>query len=144
MAKIKEVYGSDAYYPFISYCENHGFIEMTDLPKCEFHKLQGESDISASLVSRIKTIYVLYCKQHAAEFRPIKKAMPKPLKSLVPDAELEGELEVFFQSNADKLIHIADISKAVSKKVKRSDILRILGSASWCKAVDDTTFFYSS
>jgi hypothetical protein len=144
MAKIKEIYGNDAYYPFIVYCENHGFIEMTDLPKCEFHKLQGESEISASLVSRIKTIYMMYCKQHVAEFRPIQKAKPKPSKSLVPDAEIEGELEVYFLSNADKLLHISDIAKAVGKKVKRSDILRILGCAPWCKAVDDTTFFYSS
>ena len=144
MAKIKEIYGKDAYYPFILYCENHGYSDMTDLPKCEFHKLQGEPEISQSLLSRIKTIYILYCKQHAAEFMPIKRAAPKPSKSSVPDAEIEGELEVYFQSNSDKLIHISDISKAIGKKVKRSDIIRILESAPWCKAVDDTTFFYSN
>lgn len=142
MAKIEEIYGNDAYYPFIVYCENHGFTEMTDLPRCEFHKLIGEPEITPSLLSRIKTIYVMYCKQHPAEFRPVKKAAAKPSKSLIPDAEVEGELEVFFQSNSDRLLHISDITKAVSKKLKRSDIVRILGAAPWCKAVDDTTYFY--
>lgn len=143
MANIKEIYSNDDYYPFISYCESHGYTDMADLTKCEFHKLRSESDVSAGLLSKIKMIYILYCKQHPAEFRVVKKAMSRPVKGAVPDGEIEKELQTYFQDNCDKLIHISDISKSVGKKVKRSDIVRVLNQVPWCKAVDDTTFFYS-
>lgn len=143
MAKIKEVYSNDVYYPFIVYCESHGYMEMTDLVKCRFQDLQNESDIPSILASRIKTIYVLYCKQHTSEFIPAIKMASKPSKSVVPEAEMEQKLLSYFQANADKLIHITEIVKALGKKVKRQEVIQVLEKMPWCKAVDDTTFFYS-
>ena len=143
MAKIKEIYSNDNYYPFTLYCENHGYIDMVDLAKCEFHKLRSEADVSPVLLSRIKTIFILYCKQHPAEFKTLRRAAPKSIKESLYDEEIEKQLELYFQDNSDKLIHITDISKIISKKVKRTDIIKILSNASWCKSVDDTTFFYS-
>jgi hypothetical protein len=143
MAKINEIYRNDDYYPFTVYCEEHGFIEMADLMKCEFHKLRSESEISPVLVSKIKTIYILYSKQHPAEFRTGKPSAPKPAKSPLFDEQLENQLKLYFKDNSDKLIHITDVSKSIGQKVKRNDIVRILSQALWCKMVDDTTFFYS-
>lgn len=142
MAKIKDIYSNDDYYPFVSYCENHGYSDMTDLVKCQFQNLRNEPDISARLLSKIKTVYVLYGRSHSAEFIQGKKVASKSVKRPLPDAEIEKELELYFQNNSDKLIHIADISKSIGKKVKRNNILRILEQVSWCKAVDNTTFFY--
>ncbi len=144
MEKIKDIYSNDDYYPFISYCDSHGYSDMSDLTKCEFHKLRSESDISPSLLSKIKIIYVSYCRKHSDEFTPVKKTASKSVKSTMSDEEIEKQLEIYFKENSDKLIHITDISKAIGKKVKRTDIIRVLNSASWCKAVDDTTFFYSN
>lgn len=143
MAKIIDVYSNDAYYPFTQYCENRGYMEMSDLVKCRFYDLQNESDISPTLASRIKTIYVLYCKQHPNEFITAKKTTSKPAKGSMSEAEMEQMLLLYFQKNADKLIHITDIVKSLGKKVKRQDVLQVLENAAWCKAVDASTFFYS-
>lgn len=147
MAKIKEIYSSDDYYPFVLYCESRGFEDMTDLMKLQFHNLRDEPDISPRLLSKIKTVYVMYSKAHAAEFVPGVKAAQKAAKKTAsgsfPSAEVEKELETYFQENADKLLHISDIAKCVGKKAKRSDILKILEQVPWCKAVDSTTFFYA-
>jgi hypothetical protein len=143
MAKIKEVYRNDDYYPFTLYCEEHGYLEMSDLLKCEFHKLRSESDISPGLLSKIKTIFIFYSKQHPAEFVTAKKSAQKSAKSSLIDDQLENQLKLYFQNNSDKLIHITDVTKSIGQKVKRVDIIRILGQAAWCKTVDDTTFFYS-
>jgi hypothetical protein len=145
MAEIRTIYSNDDYYPFILYCENHGYVEMADLTKCEFNKVQCESDVSPSLLSKIKMIYILYCKKHPTEFIAAKKAASvKPVKSVQVDEETERQLKLYFESNSDKLIHISDITKSIGKKVKRSEIVRILSQTSWCKAVDETTFFYSN
>lgn len=147
MAKIKEIYSSDDYYPFVLYCENHGLEDMADLMKLQFHNLRNEPDISPRLLSKIKTVYVMYSKVHAAEFIPGKKAAQKAAQrsagNSIPAVDIEKELEIYFQNNADKLLHITDISKSVGKKAKRTDILKILEQAPWCKAVDSTTFFYA-
>ncbi len=147
MAKIKEIYSNDDYYPFVLYCENHGFEDMTDLMKLQFHNLRNEPDISPRLLSKIKTVYVMYSKAHAAVFVPGVKAAQKAVKKAAaastPPVEIEKELEAYFQQNCDKLLHITDIAKTIGKKAKRNDILKILEQASWCKAVDNTTFFYA-
>lgn len=142
MAEIKEVFTNDEYYPFVSYCEEHGYQEMTDLMRFPFHELKGDADIPPKLVSKIKTIFVLYSRMHSAEFASVKKPVRRAVSQPAPEQELEAELEVYFQSNADRLVRIADVSKSLSKKVKRADLLKILEQAPWCKAVDATTFFY--
>ncbi len=144
MAKIKDVYSNDDYYPFILYCENHGYEEMTDLMKCQFQNLRYESEIPPRLLSKIKTLYVLYCKAHSSEFIQGIKTAQKTAGKAAPDAAIENELELYFQKNADKLIHITDITKSIGKKAKRNDILKILEAVPWCKAVDSTTYFYAS
>lgn len=143
MAKIKDVYKNDNYYPFTSYCEDHGYDDMKDLAKFEFSKLQSESDFSPVLLSKIKTIYVLYCKQHFKEFVSMKKPAPKQENDSSYNAELEQQLKTYFQANEDKLIRIADVAKAIAIKAKRADIIKVLDEAPWCKTVDEATFFYS-
>lgn len=143
MAKIKDVFSNDEYYPFVLICEQQGYEEMSDLTKFPFHELRGEADISPRILSKIKTIFVTYSRAHAGEFisgkRPARKAAP----AAAPEAEIEQELEIYFQNNADRLVKIADISKSLGKKVKRGDLLGILERVPWCKSVDATTFFYS-
>lgn len=143
MAKIKEIYSNDDYYPFLAFCESRGMEEMKDLARCPFHKLRAEAEISALQLSKIKAIFVTYCRTHTSEFLLEKKASPRPAAKVVPDAEIEQELECFFQAHANKLIRITEITKATSKKVKRTDVVKILQKAPWCKEVDDTTYFYS-
>ncbi len=143
MAKIKEIFSNDDYYPFLLFCESHGYEDMADLAKCQFQKLRSEADIPPLLVSKIKIIFVSYCRAHAAEFTTVKKSAGKPTKSGLAQEEIQKELETYFQNNADKLIHITDISKFIGKKIKRGELLKILEQAPWCKAVDSTTFFYS-
>ncbi|HEX2985597.1 MAG TPA: hypothetical protein VHO71_02160 [Caproiciproducens sp.] len=143
MAKIKDIYKNDEYGSFLYFCEEHGYFDMTDLAGCQFQDLRLEADITPSILSKIKTTFLLYCKTHPREFSPRGAAVRKPGKSTVPEAEIEEELEAFFAGNANKLIKITEISKSVGKKAKRSDLLRILEHAPWCKAVDSTTFFYS-
>ncbi len=150
MDEIKAVYSNDIYYPFVEYCESQGYRVMTDLARCPFHKLASESDITPSLVSRVKTIFLMYCKKHPEALRAAAKpaasapAKKKTASAAAPAGDILGELEPIFQKNCDKLIHIAEISKAIGKKYKRADILSALQKADWCKIVDDTTFFYSA
>lgn len=143
MAKIKDIYSNDSYYPFLLFCESHGLSEMKDLAKCPFHKLRSEADVSALLLSKIKAIFISYCRTHTSEFLISKKPAAKPVKKAIPDSEIESELQSYFESNADKLLHITDITKFIGKKSKRSDVVRILAQAPWCKEVDSTTYFYS-
>ena len=143
MEKIKDIYTNDDYYPFILYCDNHGYTDMSDLTKCEFRKLQSESDITPRLLSKIKIIYVSYCKKHSDEFTAVKKPV-QSAKSSQAGQEIQKQLELYFQKNEGKLIHITDVLKEVGKKYKRNDIIKMLNEASWCKAVDDTTFFYTT
>lgn len=143
MAKIKEIYSNNDYYPFIAFCESRGLEEMKDLARCPFHRLRAEAELSTLQVSKIKAIFVSYCRTHTSEFLLQKRPAPKPAANAVPEFQVEQELERFFQANADRLLHITEITKATNKKVKRTDVVKILEKAPWCKAVDDTTFFYS-
>lgn len=129
---------------FIAYCDSHGYSDMSDLTKCEFHKLRNQLEISPRLLSKIKIIYVSYCKKHTDQFLAVKKTASQSAKSSLADQEIEKQLELYFQNNTGKLIHITDISKEIGKKVKRIDVIKILNRAPWCKSVDDTTFFYSN
>ena len=73
MAKIREIYTSDAYYPFLCYCESHGYEEMHDLVRCPFARLKDEPDITASLSSRIRVTFLAYLKAHPEDFLLEKK-----------------------------------------------------------------------
>ena len=73
MAKIRDVYTSDAYYPFLCYCESRGYEEMHDLVRCPFSRLKEEPDITPALVSRIRVTYLAYLKAHPEEFLLEKK-----------------------------------------------------------------------
>lgn len=140
MDEIKQIYCGDSYDAFLRYCELHNYKQMRDLAGCSFEELPELIHISPSLLSRIKTICILYFKKHpeCLKHPKHKKAAPSP----VPD-DLDDRLLVIFQQNADKLIHISEITKALGKGVKRNDIIQALEHLSWCKIVDNTTFFYS-
>lgn len=143
MAKIKEVFSSDEYYPFVLICESRGYEEMADLIRFPFHDLKNEADISPRLLSKIKMIFVSYSRKNASEFVTGKKPVRRTSKPAVSQEALEQELEIYFQNNADRLVKITEISKSLSQKVKRSDLTDALERAPWCKAVDAVTFFYS-
>ncbi len=145
MAKINEIYTSNAYYPFLCYCESHGYAEMRDLIRCPFSKLKEEPDMTPALVSRIHITFLAYLKAHPQEFLLEKrKAAAAAARTPKPALEeAESQLERFFQQNASRLIHISEAAKAVTgQKVKRADLAALLEKASWCKAVDGTTYFY--
>ena len=145
MAKIREVYTSDAYYPFLCYCESRGYEEMHDLVRCPFAKLTEEPDITPSLVSRIRLTYLAYLKAHPEEFLLEKKklaaaAARAPKTGLDEAAEA---LQAFFRANADRLIHISEAVKAIApRKLRRADVAAILEKADWCRLVDNSTYFY--
>ncbi len=143
MAKIKDVYSNDEYYPFLLICEKHGCEEMADLQRFPFQELRGEPDLPPRVQSMIKAIFVTYGRTHTAEFSARKKPVRKAVQPAVKEAEIEQELEIYFESNADRLVKITDISKSLSQKVKRCDLLKILERMPCCKAVDAVTFFYS-
>lgn len=145
MAKIREIYTSDAYYPFLCYCESHGYEEMHDLVRCPFSKLKDEPDITPSLVSRIRVTYLAYLKAHPEDFLLEKKkavaaAARAPKEGLDEAAEV---LQAFFRENADRLIHISEAVKTIApRKLRRADVAAILEKADWCRLVDNYTYFY--
>lgn len=57
--------------------------------------------------------------------------------------DLKDRLLVVFQQNANQLIRISDITKAIGKGAKRSDIIHVLEHQKWCRIVDNNTFFYA-
>ncbi len=145
MAKIRDIYTSDAYYPFLCYCESHGYEEMHDLVRCPFAKLKDEPDITMSLISRIRVTYLAYLKAHPEEFLLEKKkvvaaAARAPKTGL---DEVEEKLRLFFRENADRLIHVSEAVKAIApQKLRRVDVAAILDKADWCRLVDNSTYFY--
>lgn len=141
MDEIKQIYLTDTYSDFLRYCDLHNYRQMRDLRACPFDELPDLIGISPALLSRIKMIYVLYQKNHPECFAAAKAKTAKP-KAAVPD-DLSDRLLVVFQQNANKLIHISEITKALGKGIKRSDIISVLERQPWCKIVDNTTFFYS-
>ena len=116
MAKIRDIYTSDAYYPFLCYCESHGYEEMHDLVRCPFAKLKDEPDITMSLISRIRVTYLAYLKAHPEEFLLEKKkvvaAAARAPKTGLDEAE--EKLRLFFRENADRLIHVSEAVKAIA------------------------------
>lgn len=145
MAKIRDVYTSDAYYPFLCYCESRGYEEMHDLVRCPFSRLKEEPDITPALVSRIRVTYLAYLKAHPEEFLLEKKkavaaAARAPKTGL---EEAEEKLRTFFRENADRLIHVSETVKAIApQKLRRADVAAILDKADWCRLVDNSTYFY--
>ena len=145
MAKIRDIYTSDAYYPFLCYCESHGYEEMHDLVRCPFAKLKDEPDITMSLISRIRVTYLAYLKAHPEEFLLEKKkvvaAAARAPKTGLDEAE--EKLRLFFRENADRLIHVSEAVKAIApQKLRRVDVAAILAKADWCRLVDNSTYFY--
>lgn len=88
MAKIREIYTSDAYYPFLCYCESHGYEEMHDLVRCPFARLKDEPDITASLSSRIRVTFLAYLKAHPRIFC-LKRRKPPPRLRARPKQDLK-------------------------------------------------------
>lgn len=139
MDEIKEIYSNDSYSTFLSYCERHQYKLMRDLINCRFEELPEIIDITPSLLNRIKTIFVLYLKKHP---ECLVKAKSTKEKSTRPMDDLSDQLLEVFKQNANKLIHISEITKAVGKSVKRNDIITVLEHQKWCRIVDSTTFFF--
>ncbi|WP_411678327.1 hypothetical protein [Caproicibacter sp.] len=140
MDEIKQIYCGDSYTAFLSYCDLHGFKRMRDLMGCRFEELPELIHLSPMLLSRIKAICVLYFKKHP---ECLVGAKTKTKASSANTEDLADRLLVVFQQNANKLIHISDISKAIGKGVRRNDIIHVLEHQTWCKIVDNTTFFYA-
>lgn len=142
MDNIEDIYSNDVYYPFILYCQEHNYQTMQDLRRCRFEALANAPGITAGLLMRIKTLFAAYCKKHPDVLmgKPVA-ARPRVRQESTPPAELEAKLEEYFKSHTDSLIRVADVCKELS--LKRGDVAKALERASWCKAVDSTTFFYS-
>ena len=140
MDEIKQIYFADGYSDFLRYCELHNFRLMRDLQRCPFDELPALTGISPAVLSRIRTIYLLYFKNHPECAVTAKKSAAKP-KSGANLEELRDRLLVYFQQNADRLIRISEITKSLGKSARRSDIVRILERQNWCRIVDGSTFF---
>ena len=138
MDEIKQIYSGDSYAAFVDYCERHHFRQMRDLKNCRFEGLTERINITPALLSRIKSIFVLYLKKYPE----CPAAKPAQAKAAPLTDVLRQQLLAVFQQNANKLIHITDITKVVGKSVKRSDIVEALAQQPWCRVVDHTTFFY--
>lgn len=130
---INEVFNTEHYAPFVRFCQSRGMVTMADLVHCPFEQLENEPDIGPGLAMRIKNIVALYRRNHPEEFTLHKKKPPQ-------DAALVNRLQTFFKENPNRILHIAAISKAVG--ARRADILPILTSASWCRSVDHTSFYF--
>ena len=138
MDEIEQIYSGEIYRPFLLYCERHHYKTMTDLARCRFDQLAASEGLQPRLVSRIKTMFLMYVKQHTEAFlidRRVSRPATTPQKA---------QLEAFFKQNPDRLIRMPEVTKALGGKVKRSEVLDILERSDWCKVVDGTTFFYSS
>ncbi|MBW7572149.1 hypothetical protein [Caproiciproducens faecalis] len=144
MDEIKEIFCGDSYNPFLDYCELHNYKQMSDLINCRFEELPELIGISSILLSRIKAICILYFKKHPECRTLLRSSKAKTKAKTAPKTDdLPDRLLVVFQQNANKLIHISEITKDLGKGVKRNDIIHVLEHQSWCKIVDGSTFFYS-
>ena len=146
MDEIEQIYSGEIYRPFLLYCERHHYKTMTDLARCRFDQLAASEGLQPRLVSRIKTMFLMYVKQHTEAFlidRRVSRPATTPQKAQ-GSSNLEGQLEAFFKQNPDRLIRMPEVTKALGGKVKRSEVLDILERSDWCKVVDGPTFFYSS
>ena len=57
---IREVFNTEHYIKFVSFCENRNLFYMTDLIRCPFDQLSEE--LGTSAVLRIKSMIALYAK----------------------------------------------------------------------------------
>ncbi|MEM1484576.1 hypothetical protein V6615_06805 [Oscillospiraceae bacterium PP1C4] len=146
MSDITEVYSKETYLPFIRYCQQHQYKTMADLEKCPFHLLSGEPGFSTLLVSRIKSVYISFCKtlpkESAAAVKAENYRRPQTSKAMT-EPELVIFLRKYFEENCEKLITLNDAAKAVEGRAKRTDISKILQQVIWCRPVDKATFFYA-
>lgn len=147
MSKITEVYAGESYLPFIEYCEQHHYQNMSDLMRCPFSLLTRFPGISPVLASRVKVLYAGYCKAHPEEFPQKPAAVTPPAasprgKSGMSELELATALKEFFEANSERLITVAEAAKQVSGRAKRSEVVATLEKASWCQMVDTSTFYF--
>ncbi|MCI9272748.1 MAG: hypothetical protein HFE39_02200 [Clostridiales bacterium] len=137
MDEIREIYNREVYDPFLEYCERNNYRTMRDLIRFPFGPLALSKELSPALLNRVKTTFYMYLKKHPEILR---KAAQKPAADAV---QLEPELKQYFAQNANKLIHITDIMKALGSGCKRVDVQQVLEQAVWCKVVDKSTYFYA-
>lgn len=126
---IREVFNTEHYIKFVSFCENRNLFYMTDLIRCPFDQLSEE--LGASAVLRIKSMIALYRKNHPEEFTRQEKADNETLS--------EG-LKEFFRKNPGRIIHISELCKAV--RARKNDIIPVLQEAPWCQMVDLNNYYY--
>lgn len=108
MDEIEQIYSGEIYRPFLLYCERHHYKTMTDLARCRFDQLAASEGLQPRLVSRIKTMFLMYVKQHTEAFlidRRVSRPATTPQKAQ-GSSNLEGQLEAFFKQNPDRLIRM--------------------------------------
>lgn len=163
MCDISAFYNKPKYLPFLIYCREHHYKTMDDLVRCPFHLLIKEPGFTSILVSRVKAMYLIYCKTEKGENNlpespePIHKQNGQPIAAkavsaapavpAAPKVLREPDLVIllhdYFKKNGDRLITIDDACKAAGGRVKRAEITKILQNVAWCQIVDKGTFFYA-
>ncbi len=104
---------AESYRPFLLYCERHHYKTMADLARCRFDQLAASEGLPPRLVSRIKTMFLMYVKQHTEAFL-IDRRASRPAatqQKAQTTSNLEGELENFFKQNPDRLIRMPEVTK---------------------------------
>lgn len=143
MDSIEDIYSNDIYYPFILYCQAHGYRTMLDLRRCAMSTLGNEVGMTPMLLMRIKSLYTAYYRQHPDLH--MGSNAPKPLTPRKPAmpvvAGLEARLEDYFKAHRDTLIRVTDLCKELG--LKKLEVARTLENANWCKSVGSASFFYA-
>ncbi len=156
MNDITEIYNKPKYLPFLIYCREHHYKTMEDLARCPFHLLTKEPGFTSLLASRVKAVYLTYCKsernavqvqeqavdESAEPERPKAAEKAPALPKTLSEPELVILLHEYFQKNSDRLISADDAFKAAGGRAKRAEITKILQNVAWCRIVDKGTFFY--
>ena len=156
MNDISEIYNKPKYLPFLIYCREHHYKKMEDLARCPFHLLTKEPGFTPLLASRVKAVYITFCKSEKnagqentsaagepSESEPPKAAIKAPaVPKTLSEPELVILLHAYFQKNSDRLISVDDAFKAAGGRAKRAEITKILQNVAWCRIVDKGTFFY--
>lgn len=147
MSKITEIYSSESYAPFLEYCAQHHYQEMSDLLRCPFSMLTRFPGITPVLASRVKVLFEGYRKAHPEEFpknitQTARKASGAGKKSGMSELQLATALKEYFEANSHRLITMAEAVKQVAGRAKRSEVAAVLQKASWCQMVDGSTFYY--
>lgn len=147
MSKITEIYALESYLPFLQYCAQHQYQEMSDLARCPFSLLTRFPGITPLLASRVKVLFEGYRKAHPDEFqkksvKPSRKVSSAGKKSGMSELQLATALKEYFEANSHRLITIAEAAKQVAGRAKRSEVVSVLQKASWCQMVDGSTFYF--